>query len=171
MEAPLPSPERIVDGLRAGSGGRGRSPACFSGSLRSFAGRADESPGRRERAVARAATWAVRGEVIAVTHGPLLLDNVAPVDTGLDRAKGFPGREIILVARAKERRMAVEQRTEDKRRKAMARELEWIRQFARGPAGEVPGAAFRLRAMLMRMWPRRRGCLKSSYRRVRGWAL
>jgi ATPase subunit of ABC transporter with duplicated ATPase domains len=31
----------------------------------------------------------------------------------------------------KQRRLAVEQRTEDRRRKAMARELEWIRQSAR----------------------------------------
>jgi len=39
--------------------------------------------------------------------------------------------QLLLLARAKQARSGVEQRTEDRRQKAMARELAWIRQSAK----------------------------------------
>ncbi len=72
------------------------------------------------------------GTVIAVTHDRYFLDNVAQWILELDRGHGIPWRgNYSSWLEQKQRRLAVEQRTEDRRQKAMARELEWIRQSAR----------------------------------------
>jgi ATP-binding cassette ChvD family protein len=72
------------------------------------------------------------GTVIAVTHDRYFLDNVAQWILELDRGHGIPWKgNYSSWLEQKQRRLAVEQRTEDRRQKAMARELEWIRQSAR----------------------------------------
>ena len=72
------------------------------------------------------------GTVIAVTHDRYFLDNVAGWILELDRGHGIPWRgNYSSWLGQKQRRLAIEQRTEDRRQKAMARELEWIRQSAR----------------------------------------
>src|SRR6201997_4133642 len=72
------------------------------------------------------------GTVIAVTHDRYFLDNVAQWILELDRGHGIPWRgNYSSWLEQKTRRQAVEQRTEDRRQKAMARELAWIRQSAR----------------------------------------
>lgn len=72
------------------------------------------------------------GTVIAVTHDRYFLDNVAQWILELDRGHGIPWKgNYSSWLEQKQRRVAVEQRTEDRRQKAMARELEWIRQSAR----------------------------------------
>jgi ATP-binding cassette ChvD family protein len=72
------------------------------------------------------------GTVIAVTHDRYFLDNVAQWILELDRGHGIPWKgNYSSWLEQKQRRAAVEQRTEDRRQKAMARELEWIRQSAR----------------------------------------
>ena len=72
------------------------------------------------------------GTVIAVTHDRYFLDNVAQWILELDHGHGIPWKgNYSSWLEQKQRRMAVEQRTEDRRQKAMARELEWIRQSAR----------------------------------------
>ncbi|OIR18757.1 putative ABC transporter ATP-binding protein [mine drainage metagenome] len=72
------------------------------------------------------------GTVIAVTHDRYFLDNVAGWILELDRGHGIPWKgNYSSWLEQKQRRLAVEQRTEDRRQKAMARELEWIRQSAR----------------------------------------
>jgi len=72
------------------------------------------------------------GTVIAVTHDRYFLDNVAQWILELDRGHGLPWKgNYSSWLEQKQRRSAVEQRTEDRRQKAMARELEWIRQSAR----------------------------------------
>jgi ATPase subunit of ABC transporter with duplicated ATPase domains len=75
------------------------------------------------------------GTVIAVTHDRYFLDNVAELDP---RARPRPRHsvegQLLLVARAEAgaaRRSSSAPRTA--RQKAMARELEWIRQSARRP--------------------------------------
>jgi len=71
------------------------------------------------------------GTVIAVTHDRYFLDNVAQWILELDRGHGIPWRgNYTSWLEQKQRRLAVEQRTEDRRQKAMARELEWIRKSA-----------------------------------------
>ncbi len=71
------------------------------------------------------------GTVIAVTHDRYFLDNVAQWILELDRGHGIPWKgNYSSWLEQKQRRQAIEQRTEDRRQKAMARELEWIRQSA-----------------------------------------
>jgi len=71
------------------------------------------------------------GTVIAVTHDRYFLDNVAQWILELDRGHGIPWKgNYSSWLEQKQRRTAVEQRTEDRRQKAMARELEWIRKSA-----------------------------------------
>jgi len=72
------------------------------------------------------------GTVIAVTHDRYFLDNVAQWILELDRGHGIPWKgNYSSWLDQKQRRLAIEQRTEDRRQKAMARELAWIRQSAR----------------------------------------
>jgi ATP-binding cassette ChvD family protein len=72
------------------------------------------------------------GTVIAVTHDRYFLDNVAQWILELDRGHGIPWKgNYSGWLEQKAQRAAVEQRTEDRRQKAMARELAWIRQSAR----------------------------------------
>jgi len=72
------------------------------------------------------------GTVIAVTHDRYFLDNVAGWILELERGHGIPWRgNYSGWLEQKQRRLAVEQRTEDRRQKAMARELEWIRSSAK----------------------------------------
>jgi len=71
------------------------------------------------------------GTVIAVTHDRYFLDNVAQWILELDRGHGIPWKgNYSSWLEQKQRRLAVEQRTEDRRQKAMARELEWIHKSA-----------------------------------------
>ncbi|MBW7896754.1 MAG: energy-dependent translational throttle protein EttA [Opitutaceae bacterium] len=72
------------------------------------------------------------GTVIAVTHDRYFLDNVAGWILELDRGHGIPWKgNYSEWLEQKQRRLAIEQRTEDRRQKAMARELEWIRSSAK----------------------------------------
>jgi energy-dependent translational throttle protein EttA len=72
------------------------------------------------------------GTVIAVTHDRYFLDNVAGWILELDHGHGIPWKgNYSSWLEQKQRRVAIEQRTEDRRQKAMARELEWIRAGAR----------------------------------------
>jgi sulfate-transporting ATPase len=72
------------------------------------------------------------GTVIAVTHDRYFLDNVAQWILELDHGHGIPWKgNYSSWLEQKQRRQAVEQRTEDRRQKAMARELEWIRASAK----------------------------------------
>ncbi|HEX9640434.1 MAG TPA: ATP-binding cassette domain-containing protein, partial [Candidatus Krumholzibacteria bacterium] len=83
-----------------------------------------ESVGWLEQHLARYA-----GTVIAVTHDRYFLDNVAGWILELSYGSGIPWKgNYSSWLEQKQRLLAVEQRTEDKRQKAMARELAWIRQ-------------------------------------------
>jgi energy-dependent translational throttle protein EttA len=72
------------------------------------------------------------GTIIAVTHDRYFLDNVAQWILELDRGQGVPWKgNYSSWLEQKQRRLGIEQRTEDRRQKAMARELEWIRKSAK----------------------------------------
>ena len=72
------------------------------------------------------------GTVIAVTHDRYFLDNVAQWILELAHGHGIPWKgNYSGWLEQKSARLAAEQRAEDKRQKAMARELEWIRQGAK----------------------------------------
>jgi energy-dependent translational throttle protein EttA len=68
------------------------------------------------------------GTVIAVTHDRYFLDNVAGWILELDRGQGIPFKgNYTSWLEQKEKRLGVEQKQEDSRRKALAHELEWVR--------------------------------------------
>jgi ATP-binding cassette ChvD family protein len=72
------------------------------------------------------------GTVIAVTHDRYFLDNVAGWILELDHGHGLPFKGNYSSWLEQKQAMAtVAERTESKRQKAMARELEWIRQSAK----------------------------------------
>src|SRR5579872_7234097 len=72
------------------------------------------------------------GTVVAVTHDRYFLDNVAGWILELDRGKGLPfqGNYSSWLDR-KQTRLAHEEKTESARRRALARELEWVRSSPR----------------------------------------
>lgn len=73
------------------------------------------------------------GTVIAITHDRYFLDNVAGWILELDRGEGIPWKgNYSSWLEQKGKRLAQEEKTESKRQKTLARELEWVRQGARG---------------------------------------
>ena len=72
------------------------------------------------------------GTVIAVTHDRYFLDNAAGWILELDRGSGIPWKgNYSSWLEQKKARLAVEEKQESKRQKALARELEWVRQSPR----------------------------------------
>ena len=73
------------------------------------------------------------GTVIAVTHDRYFLDNVAGWILELDRGEGYPykGNSSGWLEQ-KQARLALEEKGENERKKALARELEWIRMSPKG---------------------------------------
>ncbi|NNE97987.1 MAG: energy-dependent translational throttle protein EttA [Pyrinomonadaceae bacterium] len=73
------------------------------------------------------------GTIIAVTHDRYFLDNVAGWILELDRGEGIPWEgNYSSWLEQKEKRLAGEQKSEDKRQKTLQRELEWIRMSPKG---------------------------------------
>ncbi|CAN5851575.1 energy-dependent translational throttle protein EttA [soil metagenome] len=69
-----------------------------------------------------------RGTVVAITHDRYFLDNVAKWILELDRGEGRPFEgNYSGWLELKAKRMKDEERQEDARSKALARELEWVR--------------------------------------------
>src|SRR5204862_3527687 len=72
------------------------------------------------------------GTIIAVTHDRYFLDNVAGWILELDRGQGIPWKgNYSSWLEQKGARLAIEEKTESARQKAMAHELEWVRSSAR----------------------------------------
>src|ERR1051326_8682522 len=89
------------------------------------------------------------GTVIAVTHDRYFLDNVAQWILELSFGHGIPWKgNYSSWLEQKQARQAVEQRTEDRRQKAMARELAWIRQSAKARVAKSQARISAYEAML-----------------------
>ena len=74
-----------------------------------------------------------KGTVIAVTHDRYFLDNVAGWTLELDRGEGIPWKgNYSSWLDQKSKRLAQESKTASKRQKTLERELEWVRQGAKG---------------------------------------
>ncbi len=68
------------------------------------------------------------GTVVAVTHDRYFLDNVAGWILELDRGSGIPWEgNYSSWLDQKQRRLAIEEKTETKRQRTLQRELDWIR--------------------------------------------
>ena len=74
-----------------------------------------------------------KGTVIAVTHDRYFLDNVAGWILELDRGEGIPWKgNYSSWLDQKSKRLAQEQKQASKHQKTLERELEWVRQGAKG---------------------------------------
>ncbi|MNJ85023.1 putative ABC transporter ATP-binding protein [compost metagenome] len=74
-----------------------------------------------------------KGTVIAVTHDRYFLDNVAGWILELDRGEGIPWKgNYSSWLEQKGNRLKEEEKTESKRQKMLARELEWVRMNPKG---------------------------------------
>ena len=74
-----------------------------------------------------------KGTVIAVTHDRYFLDNVAGWILELDRGEGIPFKgNYSSWLEQKSKRLAQDEKTESKRKKALERELQWVRQGQKG---------------------------------------
>ncbi|WP_276392559.1 energy-dependent translational throttle protein EttA [Eudoraea chungangensis] len=74
-----------------------------------------------------------KGTVIAVTHDRYFLDNVAGWILELDRGEGIPWKgNYSSWLDQKTKRLAQESKQASKRQKTLERELEWVRQGAKG---------------------------------------
>jgi len=74
-----------------------------------------------------------KGTVIAVTHDRYFLDNVAGWILELDRGEGIPWKgNYSSWLDQKSKRMAQEGKAASKRQKTLERELDWVRQGAKG---------------------------------------
>jgi sulfate-transporting ATPase len=84
------------------------------------------------------------GTVVAVTHDRYFLDNVAGWILELDRGSGIPWEgNYTSWLEQKQKRLQLEEKTESKRQRTLARELEWVRMAPR--ARQAKGKA-RLKA-------------------------
>ncbi len=73
-----------------------------------------------------------KGTVVAVTHDRYFLDNAAEWILELDRGEGIPWKgNYSSWLEQKQDRLAQEEKSESKRQKTLARELEWIRMAPR----------------------------------------
>src|SRR3954464_14178323 len=74
-----------------------------------------------------------KGTVVAVTHDRYFLDNVAGWILELDRSRGIPYEgNYSSWLEQKQKRMALEEKTEKARQRTIAAELDWVRQNPKG---------------------------------------
>ncbi|MCA0430810.1 MAG: energy-dependent translational throttle protein EttA [Bacteroidetes bacterium] len=74
-----------------------------------------------------------KGTIIAVTHDRYFLDNVAGWILELDRGEGIPWKgNYSSWLEQKRERLKQEEKSESKRQKNLARELEWVRAGVKG---------------------------------------
>ena len=87
------------------------------------------------------------GTVVAVTHDRYFLDNVAGWILELDRGAGIPWEgNYSSWLKQKDKRLELEEKTADARRRTMQRELEWMGTSPLGAALQEQGAHRGLRA-------------------------
>ena len=136
--------------------------------------RADQPPGRRERAVAGAAPR--RSTRAPSSPSPTIGTSSTTSPSGSSSSTAAAPTRTRATTRPTWRRrpsrLKVEGKKDAKLKKGLARELEWVRSNARGPGR--PRARRGCRAT-RRWWPRRRRpasstSTRSRSRRARGWA-
>ncbi|WP_437186665.1 energy-dependent translational throttle protein EttA [Planctomicrobium sp. SH668] len=75
------------------------------------------------------------GTVVAITHDRYFLENVAGWILEMDRGHGYPYEgNYTAWLEQKQARLSVEQKKEDKRQRALKKELEWVRMSPKAQA-------------------------------------
>jgi len=94
------------------------------------------------------------GTVVAVTHDRYFLDNAAEWILELDRGHGIPWKgNYSSWLEQKEARLEQEKKQIDAHMKSMKRELEWVRQNAKGRQAKIQGASRTIRRAIKRRIP------------------
>src|SRR5687767_14394709 len=89
------------------------------------------------------------GTIIAVTHDRYFLDNVAGWILELDRGQGIPWKgNYSSWLEQKQARLAIEEKSESSRQKALKHELLWIRQSPKARMAKSKARISRYEAML-----------------------
>ena len=112
------------------------------------------------------------GTVVAVTHDRYFLDNAAEWILELDRGRGIPWEgNYSSWLEQKRDRLKQEESSESARQRALKKELEWVRQNAKGADQEEQGAPAALRgAQLLRVPEEERDAARSSFPSASAWA-
>ena len=101
-----------------------------------------------------------KGTIVAVTHDRYFLDNVAGWILELDRGYGLPFKgNYSAWLEQKQKRLAMEEKSESARQRTIKEELEWVRHEPQGPPHQVPGSPEPLRG------PAGRGAQREARRR------
>lgn len=88
------------------------------------------------------------GTVVAVTHDRYFLDNAAEWILELDRGEGIPWKgNYSSWLEQKEKRLEIEKRQQESRSKAIAHELEWVRQNPKGRQAKAKARLARFEAL------------------------
>lgn len=88
------------------------------------------------------------GTVVAVTHDRYFLDNAAEWILELDRGEGIPWEgNYSSWLEQKEKRLEIEKRQQESRSKAIAHELEWVRQNPKGRQAKAKARLARFEAL------------------------
>lgn len=88
------------------------------------------------------------GTVVAVTHDRYFLDNAAEWILELDRGEGIPWKgNYSSWLEQKEKRLEIEKRQQESRSKAIAHELEWVRQNPKGRQAKAKARLTRFEAL------------------------
>ena len=73
-----------------------------------------------------------QGTIVAITHDRYFLDNVAEWILELDRGEGVPWKgNYVSWLEQKQKKLAVEEKTESAKQKFLQRELEWVRSSSK----------------------------------------
>ena len=81
-----------------------------------------------------------KGTILIVTHDRYFLDDITGWILELDRGRGIPYEgNYSSWLEQKAKRLAQEAREDKSKQKTLERELEWMRQGQKGPAGQVQG--------------------------------
>ena len=101
------------------------------------------------------------GTVIAVTHDRYFLDNVAGWILELDRGHGIPFQgNYSSWLDQKQQRLSEEGKAEDKRKKTLERELEWVRMSPKGRQAKGKARVSRYEEMLQESQEKRQDDLE-----------
>lgn len=111
-----------------------------------------------------------KGTVIAITHDRYFLDNVAGWILELDRGEGIPTKATIPAGWSRSRSAWREGKSESRRQRALADELEWIRSSPKARQAKSKARIKRFEELSKIEYKRKTSRMPSSSRPAPDWA-